>query len=141
MSGDSDGSGHALQEINPRVLVADDRADHLALARTLLQSMGCSVDTVNDGTAAVDAVWRAASRGTAYDLILMDVQLPSLDAWAATRALRTAGHSGPIFAVSAVADRVRPARDGRSVFDATIPKPLTREGLAEASRATLASRG
>jgi PAS domain S-box-containing protein len=66
-----------------RVLAAEDNATNQLVLRTLLGQLGVDVVLVGDGQAAVDA-WSAES----WDLILMDVQMPVMDGFAATRAIR-----------------------------------------------------
>jgi CheY-like chemotaxis protein len=55
------------------------------VARELLESAGLVIDIAANGRDAVDAVLGAA---TPYDAVLMDVQMPVMDGWAATRQLR-----------------------------------------------------
>ena len=68
-----------------RVLVAEDNPSNQLLITALLRKIGVSPKVVNDGNAAVAAVAKSP-----YDLVLMDVQMPSLDGLAATRAIRAA---------------------------------------------------
>jgi CheY-like chemotaxis protein len=66
-----------------RVLVAEDNAVNQRVVMLLLKRLGYSSDAVGDGRAAI-----AALREKAYDLVLMDCQMPELDGWAATRLIR-----------------------------------------------------
>ncbi|MFO1036710.1 MAG: ATP-binding protein [Geminicoccaceae bacterium] len=80
----------------PRLLVADDNTANLLLARAMLERLGCRVDTVSDGAAAMHAV-----KEQPYDAVLMDVSMPVLDGVEATRRLREEGFALPIVAVTA----------------------------------------
>jgi signal transduction histidine kinase/CheY-like chemotaxis protein len=89
-----------------RVLIAEDAVDTQALLNHLLGRCGAHADTVGDGDAAV----ARALDGTAYDLVLMDLQMPQSDGLTATRRLRRAGYAGPVIALTANAmatDRAR----------------------------------
>ncbi len=73
-----------------RILLVEDIDINQRLAFALLDARGHSVDIVGDGAEAVAAV---AER--AYDLVLMDVQMPGMDGMTATRLIRGAGrHDG-----------------------------------------------
>ena len=73
----------AARRPGARVLLAEDSAVNQQVASEMLRLAGVIVDTVSDGLAAVEACRRVA-----YDLVLMDVQMPALDGLAATRAIR-----------------------------------------------------
>ena len=79
-----------------RVLLAEDNPANRTLISALLGSMDVALDMVENGEEAV----RAAS-ATAYDLILMDMQMPVLDGPSAARAIRAAGDMTPIVALTA----------------------------------------
>ena len=66
-----------------RILLADDVEINLEVAQLLLHGVGMQVDTASNGREAVDKV-----RISAYDLILMDVQMPVMNGLSATRAIR-----------------------------------------------------
>src|SRR5579884_186677 len=70
-------------ETGLRVLVAEDNRVNQLVIRKMLEKLGCRVDLVGDGAAAV-----AALRQSPYDIVFMDVQMPELDGLAATRAIR-----------------------------------------------------
>ena len=79
-----------------RVLVADDGAENRELATVVLSQHGLWVEQAEHGQMAVDM----AAKGT-YDLILMDMQMPVLDGYAAVRQLRANGVKTPIIALTA----------------------------------------
>ena len=66
-----------------RVLLAEDDAVNAKLARRLLEKLGAEVTWVEDGRHAIEAC-----RSGAFDLVLMDVQMPMLDGFQATAAIR-----------------------------------------------------
>ena len=69
---------------NKHVLVVDDNDFNLDVARGLLQDIGVRVETAENGAQAVDAV-----RNTAFDCVLMDMQMPVMDGLVATRMIRS----------------------------------------------------
>jgi len=116
------------------VLVAEDGPDNRLLLRMLLERVGAQVTVAEDGRRAVELAERQP-----FDLVLMDLQMPVMDGYEATRRLREGGFDGPIVAVTANAtdeDRRRCAAGG---FDLFLTKPLNRGDLyarcAELARA------
>lgn len=110
---------------NARVLLAEDNAINREVAKSLLVSFGAIVTTVNDGREAVDAVSE-----TAFDLVIMDLQMPVMDGIMATQELRRRGSSVPIVGLTANAfaeDRTRCLNAGMDEF---VAKPVTREKIA-----------
>ncbi len=77
-----------------RLLVAEDNEVNQMLLRELLVDEGCTLNLAADGQQAVDAV-RQAGRG-AYDLVLMDVQMPVMNGLEATRAIHTIDPDLPV---------------------------------------------
>lgn len=65
------------------ILLVEDYEANVLVARTLLENLGYDIDIAKDGEAAISAF----ERGT-YDLILMDINLPRLDGYEATQAIR-----------------------------------------------------
>lgn len=79
-----------------RVLVVDDGEENRELVQLVLQNVGIDVAVAENGQIAVDAV-----RAQQFDLILMDMQMPVLDGYGATRQLRADGIEIPIIALTA----------------------------------------
>ena len=94
---------HTLQDATPwsekRILVAEDNLINQQVTAGILQSFGCLVDLVTDGAQALQAL-----AGTAYDMVMMDCQMPVLDGYAAAAAIRKRENEGeriPIVALTA----------------------------------------
>jgi len=84
---------------NLSILVVDDQIDNRALLSRMLGKHGASVRIAEDGQIAVDIL--LAPDAAPVDLVIMDMQMPVLDGYAATSALRKAGFSKPIIALTA----------------------------------------
>jgi Signal transduction histidine kinase len=114
------------------ILVVDDIEVNRLILVKILESLGASVcDIAKDGQEAVD-MFNSSSAGE-YDVIFMDVQMPVLDGYGATRAIRVSGHpsakSVPIIAMTANAfmDDIRDALE--SGMDAHVSKPVVVDQL------------
>ncbi len=114
-----------------RVLLAEDHPINQKVARRMLEDQGHEVTIVGDGRAAV-----AAAGSTDYDVILMDVQMPEMDGFEATAAIREAerpsGRRVPIVALTAHAmtgDRERCLAAG---CDDYLSKPVASARLRDA---------
>ncbi len=109
-----------------RLLLAEDNVVNQEVACQLLQAVGLEVDVARDGIEAV----RMAQAGH-HALVLMDVQMPGMDGLAATRALRSAGYTAPILAMTANAfseDRLACLQAGMNDH---VAKPVDPERLFE----------
>jgi two-component system CheB/CheR fusion protein len=84
-----------------RILLAEDSPDNQKLLAMLLKNAGAEVTTVDNGHAAVQQVVQAAEMDTPFDLVLMDMQMPEIDGYQATRMLREGGHDVPVVALTA----------------------------------------
>jgi CheY-like chemotaxis protein len=84
-----------------RILLAEDGIDNQRLIKHLLSSAGATVTTVEDGHAAVSCVEQAVAANEPFHIVLMDIQMPVLDGYEATRTLRALGFETPIIALTA----------------------------------------
>ena len=72
--------------MNNGILVVDDDDAHRGMLRTMLRSWGYTVDEAADGDEAVDTLGHCAEGY--YDIVLMDIQMPRMNGYDATRAIR-----------------------------------------------------
>ncbi|HVV85296.1 MAG TPA: ATP-binding protein [Kofleriaceae bacterium] len=123
------GSTARLRALRPlRVLLVEDHVVNAAFMQVLLERAGHTVRTVGLGHDAVDA----AAEGT-FDVALMDLELPDLDGFGATRAIRAAEQAGgrrrmPI--VGASAHRDYALRSAAAGMDGYLVKPVEAGALA-----------
>jgi signal transduction histidine kinase/DNA-binding response OmpR family regulator len=90
-----------VPRLNARVLLVDDGEDNRRLLTTYLTMAGAEVTTAENGRLGVQTAIDAASGGKPFDLILMDMQMPVLDGYGASRLLRSQGCTAPIVALTA----------------------------------------
>lgn len=107
-----------------RILLAEDGPDNQRLIAYLLRKSGAEVVIAENGQEAAELALRQP-----FDLILMDLQMPVMDGYQATRWLRQKGYQGPVLALSAHA-MVHAAEECRQAgFDAYASKPVDRTRL------------
>jgi signal transduction histidine kinase/CheY-like chemotaxis protein/ligand-binding sensor domain-containing protein len=117
---------HTIREASRRlrVLLAEDNRTNQKVATIMLERLGHQVAVASNGVEAVDAL-----KGDAYDLVLMDVQMPEMDGLEATRRIR-AGEPGvinplvPIVAMTAHAMKGDREQCLESGMDAYLAKPI-----------------
>ena len=116
--------------VKVRVLLAEDNLVNQKVALVMLRKLGIEADVVGTGVEALDALV-----GVAYDLVLMDCQMPEMDGFEATRRIRERERGSrrlPVVAMTANAmmgDRERCIEAG---MDDHIPKPVRVEALHRA---------
>ena len=129
----------AINGVGVRILLVEDLPSNQELACAILRRAGHLVDIANDGLEAV-----AAAELNAYDVILMDIQMPRMDGVSATRRIRDLpGPAGqtPIVAMTANAfpENVRAFR--QAGMDGYVAKPFQQEELLFAATSNLRLRG
>jgi len=102
-----------------RVLVVDDGAENRELVSLVLSQQGLWVEQAEDGQVAV-----TMARKGGFDLILMDMQMPVMDGYTATRAIRASGMKVPIVALTANAMSGFEAQMTEAGCDAFLTKPI-----------------
>jgi len=129
------GIDHDLGARHPlRILLAEDNPVNQKLALRLLDRMGYRADVATNGLEAIDAI-----EGSAYDIVLIDVQMPELDGLEATRRIRGRwpGSAGPRI-VAMTANAMEGDREAclAAGMDDYISKPIRPEALGAALAAT-----
>jgi signal transduction histidine kinase/ActR/RegA family two-component response regulator len=123
-----------------RVLLAEDGVDNQRLVRALLRPLQVEVALVENGAQAVDQALAALDGERPFDLVLMDMQMPVMDGYEATRRLRAEGYSGPIVALTAHAMSSDRGRCLEAGCDEYLSKPVDRARLLEVVALFLAER-
>ncbi len=119
-----------------RILLADDSPDNQVLVGLVLRRQGATVDIAVNGVEA----FKMGMNGN-FDLVLMDIQMPEMDGYEATRALREAGFKKPIVALTAHAMAEERARTLAAGCDGHLTKPLNQAELIDTiERLTIANR-
>ena len=119
-----------LPGLAARVLLVDDNTINQKVAARLLAKLNCEVDIASDG---YEAITRATAPGAAYQIILMDIQMPGLDGIAATRAIKAqlGPASPPIVAMTAYSMPDDAARFVEAGLDDYLAKPVKHQQLAQ----------
>lgn len=122
--------------LNGRFLLAEDNPVNRWFLETILRRAGATIDVAENGVSVLEKVSASMERNgdsdssiRGYDLILMDMQMPVLDGYEATRRLREQGYKGPILALTAHAmaeDRKKCLEAGCSDY---ATKPIAKSQL------------
>ncbi|BBO79074.1 hypothetical protein DSCW_64910 [Desulfosarcina widdelii] len=121
-----------------RILVAEDNPTNQQVAQAILEGAGIIVTIVDDGEAAVEAV-----RGHTFDAVLMDIQMPRMNGYEATRLIRSMpeGETIPVVAMTAHAMKGDEEKCLEAGMDGYISKPVNQDRLFHTLWRLLRSRG
>ncbi len=126
-------------KLQGRILLAEDGPDNQRLISFVLRKAGAEVVVAQNGQEAVDLVLAEQDTADAppnekktrhpFDLVLMDVQMPVMDGYEATRRLREEGYEGPIIALTAHAMPQDIKKSLTAGCDLHLSKPIDRDVL------------
>lgn len=105
-----------------KVLLVEDNEMNVLIARRQLQKHGIHVAVAYSGPEAISSVQSAA-----FDIILMDLQMPGMDGFETTKKLRELNYDGPIIALTAASVTGEELRSRH--FDGMLPKPFSPDDL------------
>ena len=121
---DSTQTKAAQPEFSGNVLVAEDVKTNQKLIERMLENAGLEVVLANDGAKAVEQV-----QAKSFDLIFMDIQMPNMNGYEATRAIRKKGITTPIVALTANAMKGDEQKCLEAGCDSYLAKPIDRKEL------------
>jgi CheY-like chemotaxis protein len=129
----------AVPRLKPpcRILLVEDGPENQRLISFILNKAGAEVTVASNGQEALEIASAIApgagscepSDAPSFDVILMDLQMPVMDGYEATRRLREAGYEGPIIAISAHAMSIPQQKALDAGCDHYLSKPIDRARL------------
>ncbi len=126
-----------------RILLAEDHDVNRLLMCKMLERCGQNVAIAYDGTEAISMVIDSMLRGRAFDLVLMDVQMPGCDGYAAARAIRSEGIGPDVLPIIALTANAFPhdiAAARAAGMQAHLAKPIMITDLARTLQRWLPTR-
>jgi len=114
------------------ILVVDDEKGFTEVIRNHLEAEQFTVDTANQGAAALDLI-----RARRYHLIVLDILMPGQDGWAVLKTLRTEGQKTPVIFVTAKAEESDKVKGLAMGADDYITKPFSLAELTARIRSVL----
>ncbi len=98
---------------------------------TVLRDTGVKVAVAEQGEEAIRLVQSSLETEHFFDLVLMDIRLPTIDGYETTRQLRRVGYQGPVIAITARAMEEEIEECHQAGCDACVSKPFDRTSLRE----------
>ncbi|MFO8234506.1 MAG: response regulator [Bacteroidales bacterium] len=107
-----------------RILLAEDEDIYQQIIKKIIESFGLHITIVENGNNCI-----TEARNHAYDIILMDIEMPQKNGYETTRELREKGINVPVIAVTSNTwkeERIKSKQSGMNDF---LPKPVNRKKL------------
>jgi len=117
---------YCAEAVQNRILLADDDPSIVQLAKFHLEQLNAVVEHAENGQVAVEK-----AMNNVYDVILMDMDMPVLDGFEATKQLRSKGYSGLIVAATGFTGDEDKKRCLEAGCDRYMAKPFMREDLSQ----------
>ncbi|MEP0985318.1 response regulator [Ekhidna sp.] len=117
----------ALKLTDYKVLLVEDNDMNVLIAKRLLEKWEMKVDVAGNGEEAIEMV-----EASEYDIILMDLQMPVMDGYEASRILRNKGYDLPILALTASAMFEKATKTSTAGLDGVVTKPFNPHDLFDA---------
>ena len=114
-----------------RILVADDEPGLVTIVSQLLERSGAQVSIANGGSAAIEAL-KAARPPDTFDVVVTDLDMPEVDGWAVTSAVKTLSPGTHVVMLTGWAGEVTPDDFKRRGVDVVMSKPCSRAELESA---------
>ncbi len=135
----AEGAASPLDDVH--VLVVEDTPATQRIIRHFLERAGARVGVASNGLQGVEDALKNEEAGTPYEMILMDIQMPVMDGYAATARLRRSGINVPIIALTAYAMKEDEERCLRAGCSGYVSKPVSEDVLLDRlSRELFAAR-
>jgi CheY-like chemotaxis protein len=127
-------AGRRVELQGKRTLVVDDNATNREVLARSLQSSGMAVTCASDGPSALRIALEAASRGTAYELAILDMMMPGMDGLQLARAIRGSPElpTMGLLLLTSVGGQGEPDEARRAGVDAYLTKPIRQTQLLDA---------
>ncbi len=121
----------AKNKLAGRFLLAEDNPVNQILTAAILKAAGAEVTIAENGEKALELAL-AAEQAQPFDLVLMDLQMPVIDGYEATRTLRAKGFKRPILALTAHGMAEHRQKSLEAGCDGHLVKPIERDALIHA---------
>lgn len=117
---------YSAEAVHPRVLLVEDDKLFAQIARKFLGALNAVIDHAKNGQEAVEM-----AMNNIYDLVLMDMEMPVMDGYAATTQLREHGYIGTVVATTSMTQPQDKERCLSAGCDIYIPKPYSQEDIVQ----------